>query len=276
MTTDAQLWFAIESVYVTIEDLCVRARAAQIVHESEKQSPRKAKTFKSTMVSGGDLAALRPDPVAAPNTATLAVPAGATPTEVRQARAELLARDQAFREDNVDGADLIQLRDQIRPLLRRLETQLATALSPHDLYEALFPLVVHIDEMIRVGTRGATNRWEPLQGDLYNIDNGGDRFFLVLDEKLKQIQTPPIVLEIYYFCLSEGFGGAHLGDPLRLTQYREQIAARLPVRPVPLTAATETPRAVQPVRFPWTVYAAAAALVLATHGLLSLVAPTSP
>lgn len=280
MTTDATHWFSIEAAFVEIESLCVRARAAMLVQENERILPKASLPLKRTMASMADLRTMgskrdaSPPSEPPPSIPLADLPVGSTPAETRQLRAEALSRDLAFREDHAGGADIVELRDRIRHQLKRLENQLSLSLSTHDLYYALFPLVVLIDEMMRVGLGSDAMRWELLQSELFDIDNGGDEFFIVLEARLRQIQTPPLVLEVFYFCLAEGFGGAHLGDHRRLDQYRQQITARLPLHPVPLTAPVERPRPVTLVRFPWLFYAVGLAAVLATHALLTLLAPS--
>ena len=157
-----------------------------------------------------------------------------------------------------------------------LENRLAEVLSDHDRFNALFPIVVYIDELVQVGTRGEASRWQPLQGEFFNEKNGGETFFTYLDDNLKQIKTHPIVLEVYYFCLSDGFVGVYRDNPKKIEDYRHKLAERIPVKPIE-TGRAEGPKSVELVSFPWAFYAVAALLILGAHGLfLWLAAPPSP
>jgi type IV/VI secretion system ImpK/VasF family protein len=211
--------------------------------------------FKRTMMSGGGLGAERE---AEPG----------VPEDPRLAKAVDLARDMAFREENVGGADLVALKHMILKRLKWLQSKFAEVLSDHDVYYALFPVVVYFDELVQIGTRGESTRWESLQSALYDIDNGGERFFSVLDERLRQQETSPIVLEVFYFCLADGFAGMHQSDPKKLEEYKERLADRIPVKPV-VAADPPDRRPPEFVQFPWRYYAIAAASVLLTYLALS-------
>lgn len=253
MRSSSALWFHIETAFTEIRALCVQTRAAQLTQPKQKAQPR---AMKRTMVS---LGANDDDE---PST-----------DDPRLAGAAELARDLAFREENAGGPDLVALRDQIRKRLKRLESRLAEVLGDYDRYHALFPIVVYIDEFVQISTRGEIGRWEPLQGELFDEDNGGETFFNILEEKIRQTETHPLVLEIFYFCLSDGFTGVYQGDPKRLEEFKERLAERISLKPIE-TARAEGPRGVNLVSFPWIFYAAAVLLVVVTHLILSWVVPS--
>lgn len=262
MPSASALWFHIGSTFTDIQALCIQARAAQLAQDQVRAAPKL--NLKRTMLSGNagsdaddelDLAASQ-DP--------------------RLAQAAVLARDLAFREENAGGPNFVNLREQIRRRLKRLENKLAEVLSDHDRYYALFPIVVYIDELVQVGTRGETNRWQPLQGELFNEENGGETFFVYLDDKLRQTETHPLVLEVYYFCLSDGFVGMYRDDPKKIEEYKLRLAERIPLKPLEI-GRPEGPKRVELISFPWPFYAAATLLVLGSHFLfLWLAAPAAP
>ncbi len=263
MPSASALWFHIGSTFSEIQALCVQARAAQLAQEQTRGAPKapKAKGMKRTMVSTG-----APDDDLD----------GGGREDPRLAMASTLARDLSFREENAGGPDMVGLRDQIRKRLKRLENKFAEVLSDYDRYYALFPVVVYIDELVQLGTRGEASRWEPLQGELFDEENGGETFFSILDDKLRQTETHPVVLEVFYFCLSDGFTGMFLGDPKKLEEYRVRLAERIPLKPTEPGRA-EGPKSVELVSFPWAFYAVTALLIVGTHLLLTwLAAPVTP
>jgi type IV/VI secretion system ImpK/VasF family protein len=132
----------------------------------------------------------------------------------------------------------------------------------------LFPIVVYVDELVATATRGAVMRWERLQSELYEIENGGELFYQILDERLKQQETHPLVLEAFYFCLLDGFTGMYLAGSRKIEEYKSALISRIPQPEIrfPLTPA----RRAQPelVAFPWQYYAIAAATVVVVYLVL--------
>ncbi len=234
------LWFPLEAALREVLDLCVNARAAQIALERAR-APR-------TPGGLGD----GPDPSA---------PEG----DPRLARAPELARELALRGEPPAGADLVALRSLVRQRLVELRATIAEVLSDHDVYYALFPVVVHFDELVQISTRGEASRWEPLQGELYEVDNGGELFFTIADDKLRQQETHPFVFEVFYFCLADGFSGMYQGDRKKLGEYAARLAERIQPRHAPAPAPTRPARRVELVPFPWRYYAFASGLVFATY-----------
>lgn len=252
MRSTSQLWFHIETAFTEVQELCVRARAAQLAVERSAVPSG----MRRTMVSPGGLSKDL-DP--------------ASEEDPRLRRAADLARDMAFREENTAGPDLVMLRAQVRKRLVWLKAKFAEVLSDHDVYYALFPIVVHFDEFIQVSTRGEAGRWEPLQGELYDIDNGGELFFTILEDRLRQQETHPMVLEIFYYCMLDGFAGAYQQDQKKIDEYRDRLVERIELKPVEAPEKA-TGANVEIVRFPWQYYAVASMLVIGTYVLLSWLA----
>ncbi|MFO0660547.1 MAG: DotU family type IV/VI secretion system protein [Polyangiaceae bacterium] len=253
MRSTSQLWFHIETAFTEVQELCVRARAAQLA--TERTTVPSA--MRRTMVSQGGLPKdLEP----------------AQEDDPRLRKAAELARDMAFREENQAGPDLVILRAQVRKRLVWLKSKFAEVFSDHDVYYALFPIVVHFDEFIQVSTRGEAARWEPIQGELYDIDNGGELFFTILQDRLRQQETHPMVLEIFYYRLVDGFAGAYEHDPKKIEEYRDRLVERIILKPVEAPEKTTGGANVELVRFPWQYYAIAAAVVIGTYALLSWLA----
>ncbi|HEU4412939.1 MAG TPA: DotU family type IV/VI secretion system protein [Polyangiaceae bacterium] len=239
------LWFPLEAALREVQDLCVGARAAQIAVERARA--------RAPVAAAG-----------APGEAPLDAEA-----DPRLARAPELARELARRGEPPAGPDLVALRAIVRQRLVELRAAFAEVLSEHDVYYALFPVVVYVDELVQISTRGEAARWEPLQGELYEIDNGGELFFTVAEDKLRQQETHPFVFEVFYFCLADGFAGMHQGHRKKLDEYAARLAERIPLRPAPAAAPPRPARGVELVAFPWPYYAVASGVVVATYLALS-------
>jgi type IV/VI secretion system ImpK/VasF family protein len=168
-----------------------------------------------------------------------------------------------------EGADLVELRARLRASLTRLKTKLSETLSEHELYYALFPLVVYADELAQSATRGRAGAFRPLQRELYELDNGGERFYSSIDTLLKREETSPLLFEVFYLCLNDGFRGQYANAPEKINEYKELLARRIPVKPTSERDVDPGPLAsVELVAFPVKYYVAAAVAVLALFLLL--------
>jgi len=238
------LWFQIDAAFSQIQELCLQGRAAELV----------AQQFRAEAQAAQLLAAGRTLPPPPP-------PGNGEAGAGRFARATELARDAAFREAHREGADLVVLRESLRRILTELRAKLAELLADHEVYYVLFPLVVYSDELVATATRGATMRWERMQSEFYEIENGGELFYQFLDDRLKQEETHPLVIETFYFCLLDGFTGMYLADSRKIEEYKAQCVQRIPQPDVRFPL--EPVRRLRPdlVAFPWKYYALAGATV---------------
>jgi type IV/VI secretion system ImpK/VasF family protein len=205
MTSSSRLWFDIERVYGEIEALCVRERAADILLASR---------------DGEDGSALR------------GAPRNSIPFDLETERfpkAELLLRDAAFRERHPNGADLVSLRSEARRRLVWLRSRLSEVLTEREVYYCLFPLVTYVDELVFAVAGPRATAYEPLQSELYGVDNAGELFYVTIDELLRKDETLPVIFEVYFFCLQDGFMGLYGGDTHKRDEYRNRLAARIPV-----------------------------------------------
>ncbi|WP_437760858.1 DotU family type IV/VI secretion system protein [Sorangium sp. So ce1389] len=251
MGSTTALWFGIEEAFAEVDALCVEARAAELALERRKREEAAVRSL-----GGGRTMAMEED-------------APRVERDRRSARAAELAKDLAFQETHPDGADFVKLRARVRQRLVWLKGQLSGTLPEHEVHYVLFPIVVHFDELVRLVSRGATTRWEPLQSELYDVDNGGELFYTRLEERLNQEETPPIVFEVFYFCLSDGFQGMHQGDAKKIAEYKARIQLRIPKKPVEDVDDESAGAPVELVRFPVLYYAAALGAMVGLYAVLS-------
>jgi type IV/VI secretion system ImpK/VasF family protein len=106
---------------------------------------------------------------------------------------------------------------------------LAARGADDEVQQMIVPLAVHLDERVlgRLPPRFGPS-WMRLQEDVIKSDDGGVKFYQNLDELLASPQASPLVLEVYLFCLCEGFFGRYIDEPERVTDYKDRIARRLP------------------------------------------------
>ncbi|WP_437308031.1 DotU family type IV/VI secretion system protein [Sorangium sp. So ce388] len=250
MGSTTALWFAIEEAFAEVDDLCVQARAAELALERKKREEAAVRAL-----GQGRAAAVEEAPRGE--------------QDRRYPRAVELAKDLAFQEANPDGADFVKLRARVRQRLVWLKTQLSGTLPEHEVHYVLFPIVVHFDELVRLVSRGATTRWEPLQSELYDVDNGGELFYARLEERLRQAETPPIVFEVFYFCLSDGFRGMYQGDEKKIAEYKARLDVRIPKKPVEEADEGAEGAPVELVRFPVQYYAVAIAAIAGLYAVFT-------
>ena len=135
---------------------------------------------------------------------------------------------------NIEKIDLIDLRIRLRDQLEYLRLLITEKYSDRDAYFVLFPLTAYCDEIVKTSIIDVQSLdWLPLQKELYKIDDAGDLFYELLDDSLIKIETLPLVYEVYYFCLQDGFCGRHSLDSVR-TNYLRKLEKHISIKPIPI------------------------------------------
>jgi type IV/VI secretion system ImpK/VasF family protein len=209
------------------------------------------------------------------NVASMRTPA-ASPASGRSAAKSMVAElglglRQAFVE--VDEGRLVKLRVELRARLEQMRARLADHLTEREIYLVLFPLVIYFDEMVQKRFLSSSEtKWPPLQKELFNIDDGGEVFYQVLDDLLRKPDTFPFVYEVYYLTLSDGFKGKYVDNPSKIAEYKSALTGKISV---PRIEEAEEEAEEPPIwyrRFPiWNYVAAVGAFVFA-YGALRLIA----
>jgi len=154
---------------------------------------------------------------------------------------------------------LQRLNDDVHSRVEVLRAQLAAEPGGE---QAMLALVLYFDEhlMTRLPEFLATS-WPLLQTRLTGRNTGGVDFFRLAD-RLLESEPPPFVLEVYYFCLANGFRGQFTTDLAALASYRQRLRARIPApEPARLSAARATAPMPTPIRSRALYYVAAVAVV---------------
>ena len=172
----------------------------------------------------------------------------------------------ARREHQTRGFEFLDVAFLPRICIRR-------GLSVAQTYLVLFPIVIYFDELVQVRYMEAGQSWPTLQGELYQIDDGGVLFYETLDGILRKPQTMPFIHEVFYFCLSHGFRGRYNDDPVKITEYMERLKEKIPVGAVeiPIEPPEESPQ-LRSFGSPAWYYSAAGALLLLGYLALKLYA----
>jgi type IV/VI secretion system ImpK/VasF family protein len=174
----------------------------------------------------------------------------------------------------IQSEEMIPMRTDIRTKLEVLKAKLGEQLNEREVYLVIFPIVVYFDEIVQSQiARGQHTAWPPLQKELYQILDGGEMFYTVLDDILRKPETLPFVYEIFYFCLADGFQGKYAGNQIAIDDYKSKLAAKIPVTPLEAQESdSQVFRMGQVPRFPFWYYAATAALMVGAYAGLAFLA----
>lgn len=138
-------------------------------------------------------------------------------------------------------ADLVEARGKMRAVLEELRVAITGQYSERDAYFVLFPLMAHCDEVVQVLILDANKlEWPPLQQELYQVADAGDVFFELLDHALSKPETLPLIYEVYYFCLKDGFGGRYSSNPDKIADYQRKLANHIHLQPLPASISAGT------------------------------------
>lgn len=131
--------------------------------------------------------------------------------------------------DLIDEDTLVRLRAELRTKLDTLKDNLLKELTENEVYLVMFPMVLLCDEMVmkRLPKQQQT-LWFLLQSELFQINYGGDVFYDFVDERLAKPDTPTIVFEVLFYCLSSGFVGKFGVDAGKVQRYKGLLSERIP------------------------------------------------
>jgi len=235
-----ELWFVIEQTISELDQLCEKAKA------DELRSLRRAQ--EGSWLPGGS--------------------AGASGVEVESPTEEASAS--GAWGGAVAGADVVGLRAALRERLQLLREFLSHRLTEREVYYCLFPIVIYTDELVHSAIGQRSKTWAPLQQELYEIDNGGELFYTLVDTLLGKSETLPLIFEVFYFCLRDGFVGALENNAVRLEEYMSRLKLRIPVAELSKAESDESEfdQSIELVDFPKSYYAMAAGIMIGFYGVL--------
>jgi len=130
------------------------------------------------------------------------------------------------------------LHGQLRQALARASAKLGALLDGNELKQILFLLSIAVDEKVqrRLAPEEAP-KWPLLQRALFDVHDGGDLFYDMMDDRFARTDTPEVVFEVCCFCLSDGFIGRHSRNRQLLEDYKQKVGSRI-TRPMGSGTAT--------------------------------------
>lgn len=166
--------------------------------------------------------------------------------------------------------DLLHARSELRKELGSVRGRLAGLLNERDAYLVLFAITAHFDELVQTRfLKGDELTWPTLQKELFQVDDAGEIFYETLDDILMKPQTLPFVLEVYYFCLNDGFKGRYDRNPGKIEEYKQRLRQRIPFETPEQAQTTDAePVTIETKRSPAVYYVSAGAALLAFYLIL--------
>jgi len=169
---------------------------------------------------------------------------------------------------SVEQEALHRLHQDVLARIKELRSALA---AEQGVEHAMHALVLYCDERImdRLPAYLAPS-WPLLQEELFRRNTGGSDFFRLIDRMLEGEPPPDLVIEVYYFCLADGFEGQYADDPASLEAYKQRLRGRItapePERPAREPAAAPS---ASPIRSRVLYYVVAALAVVVVAVLLT-------
>lgn len=176
-------------------------------------------------------------------------------------RAEASAMLRVAEPDDRDRASLTQLRASMGACVNLLWARLETQRGNARIREAL---VIYFDERVMASLPEYLRlSWPLLQTELTGSKTGGSDFFRFIDRALDDPKTPPLVFEVYYFCLNHGFHGRYSNELAQLDAYRRKLVSRIEVSELLAAPAMDTNEGSLGKPWPpWAYYAVAGVAVV--------------
>jgi hypothetical protein len=155
----------------------------------------------------------------------------------QQALPLVVNEDNNASEENVEAPplDFLPLHEELKSSIALCQESMNSHVTEKEWGNLVCALIFHCDETVltqtlecraNINAKGLKVKamWPTLQKQLLECRNGGERFFIKLDELLMQPCDFPVAIETYYFCLKQGFKGRYLHQPEKLQSYLEKCS----------------------------------------------------
>jgi type VI protein secretion system component VasF len=110
--------------------------------------------------------------------------------------------------ENISDADvIIEFRGNLRQMINSIEEICEEKYGTKTTYYILFPIVVYCDEIISRIFAENNISWPKMQKEIYNIEDGGEKIYELIDQLIEQPTFPEIVYQTNYIILKTDFKG---------------------------------------------------------------------
>lgn len=127
--------------------------------------------------------------------------------------------------ENSEHSDIFSIYQTTLTNIQQCSKNLTEILPEQEVKLIMQALIFHVDETvltINMASRLWQKKrflWPGIQNELLLCRNGGEKFFINLNYLLKHSEDNRMALEVYYFCLKQGFKGCYFNDPEKIKRY---------------------------------------------------------
>jgi type VI protein secretion system component VasF len=150
---------------------------------------------------------------------------------IAQTTPEAAATDLEALPATVGEDAMASLHAALRQSLGRLAAKLGARLDEAELKQLLFVLAIALDEKVqrRLAPDDAP-RWPLLQRALFDVHDGGDLFYDLVEDRLGRADSADqlLLFELCYFCLGDGFVGRHSRNRPAIDEQMRRLVERIP------------------------------------------------
>jgi type IV/VI secretion system ImpK/VasF family protein len=141
-----------------------------------------------------------------------------------------------LQKDALTEIQVSEAREAIRMVLKQLYDAVQTLLGDRNAYYVLFAMTAYCDEIAHSYLQQQhSHGWEPLQIELFNINDAGTLFYRYVELFRGRNDIPSLIFEIYYYCLKSGFKGSYITNPAARKAYLDELEAHISYEKMPHT-----------------------------------------
>ena len=111
-------------------------------------------------------------------------------------------------EENIQDANkIIDFRSDLRNKISDIQDLSLKILGTKLSYYLIFPIVVYCDEILSNYFAYKGVDWPKMQLEIYNLEDGGERFFEITEQIIENPIYPEIIYQLYYMILKTQYKG---------------------------------------------------------------------
>ncbi|MCP3966196.1 MAG: DotU family type IV/VI secretion system protein [Lentisphaerae bacterium] len=141
-----------------------------------------------------------------------------------------------------DAEKVIEFRSNLRARINVLSEMCDKELGVKTNYFILFPIIVFCDEIISIFFAENNVNWPKMQKEIYDIQDGGEKYYELLEQTLEQPTFPELVYQLNYLILQYGFKGQLVDSNIKKTRnyYISKLEAILKTFHIPEEASKQS------------------------------------
>ncbi|QSH42123.1 DotU family type IV/VI secretion system protein [Lentisphaerota bacterium ZTH] len=122
------------------------------------------------------------------------------------------ARRSSLIEGLEDAEKIIEFRSDLRKKINILQRCCEKEYGAKTSYYIIFPIVVFCDETVSMFLAQNSVEWPKMQKEIFNTQDGGEKFYELLEQVLQNPTYPEVVYQFNYLILKAGYKGKLVDD----------------------------------------------------------------